>query len=85
MQASLCSRLIAAFTIHYSLFTTHSSLLEWSFAHTTRGRECREERRERGYYNLHRQLNHPFLRHTLRISLFCLRILGFKVFDLWIF
>ena len=30
-------------------------------AHTARGRDGRQEGRERGYYNLHRNLNHSFL------------------------
>ena len=37
-------------------------------SHATRRGECREECCERGYYHLHRQLNDPFLRHTLGIS-----------------
>ena len=40
---------------------------ERSMSHATRSRDCREECCERGYYHLHRQLNHPFLRHKLRI------------------
>ena len=30
-------------------------------AHTTRGRDGRQEGRERGYYHLHRYLNNPLL------------------------
>ena len=36
---------------------------EWSVAHTRRGRNGRQEGCERGYYDLHRNLNDPLL-HT---------------------
>ena len=35
----------------------------WSVAHTTRGRDGRQEGRECGYYYLHRNLNDPLF-HT---------------------
>ncbi len=38
--------------------------LEGAVAHTARGRDGRQEGRECGYYNLHRNLNNPLL-HTL--------------------
>ena len=38
--------------------TAHFLERNWSVAHTTRGRDGRQEGRERGYYNLHRNLNH---------------------------
>ena len=34
---------------------------QWSEAHATRGRDGRQEGRERGYYHLHRYLNNPLL------------------------
>ena len=33
--------------------------------HATRGGDCRQEGGERGYYNLHRNLNQTLLSHTL--------------------
>ena len=38
-------------------------------AHATGSAQCREECCERGYYNLHRQLDESFLFHNLRIYL----------------
>ena len=35
---------------------------------TTRGRDSRQEGRERSYYHLHRQLNNPLLLHNLKIE-----------------
>ena len=35
-----------------------------SQSHATRGRDGRQEGRERGYYNLHRNLNNPLLHLT---------------------
>ena len=47
------------------------SCLEGAVAHTTRGRDGRQEGRERGYYNLHRNLNETlFHRPCLYYSLF---------------
>ena len=34
---------------------------EWSSSHAARGRDGRQEGRERGYYHLHRHLNNPLL------------------------
>ena len=34
-------------------------------AHATGRAQCRQKRRERGYYHLHRQLNDPLLLHDL--------------------
>ena len=39
--------------------------LKRSIPHATRGGECRDERRECGYYHLHRNLNDSLLTHTL--------------------
>ena len=39
-------------------------------AHAARGRDGRQEGRERGYYNLHRHLNDPLL-HTLVLIKVC--------------
>ena len=39
--------------------------LERASAHTTRRTDRREESRERGYYDLHRQLYNPLLLHDL--------------------
>ena len=36
-----------------------------SEAHAARGRDGRQEGRERGYYDLHRDLNHSFLHGSL--------------------
>ena len=36
-------------------------VLEGAVAHATRGRDGRQEGRERGYYNLHRNLNETLL------------------------
>ena len=36
--------------------------------HATRCPECRQECRERGYYHLHRQLNHSLFFHLRSIS-----------------
>ena len=41
--------------------------LEQPVAHTTRGARCRQKRRERSYYNLHRQLNKSLFLHFLLI------------------
>ena len=38
--------------------------LEGPVAHTTRGRNRRDERRERSYYHLHRNLNYLVLLHS---------------------
>ena len=43
--------------------------LERAVAHTTRGRDGRQEGRERGYYHLHRNLNDTFFHR----SFFCFR------------
>ena len=37
---------------------------QWAVTHAARGRDGRQEGRERGYYNLHRNLNKSLL-HTL--------------------
>ena len=39
-------------------------VLEGAVAHATRGRDGRQEGRERGYYNLHRNLNNSLLHLT---------------------
>ena len=52
------------FNIHSS--TIHSSQSEWAMTHTRCGRNGRQEGRERGYYHLHRNLNHSLL-HTSHI------------------
>ena len=48
--------------------------LEWPVTHATRGRDGRQECRERGYYHLHRHLNdfllHTFSLFTVHYSLF---------------
>ena len=45
-----------------------------SVSHATRGRDGRQEGRERGYYNLHRNLNNPLFHssspYTIHYSLF---------------
>ena len=41
--------------------------LEGPVAHAARGRDGRQEGRERGYYHLHRNLNNPLL-HRLKIE-----------------
>ena len=51
-------------------------VLEGAVAHTARGRDGRQEGRERGYYHLHRNLNetllHDLILFTLHSSLFTL-------------
>ena len=42
-------------------FSARGFLLEGAVAHATRGRDGRQEGRERGYYYLHRNLNDPLL------------------------
>ena len=37
--------------------------------HTTRGRNGRQECRERGYYHLHRNLNNPLLHNNCQLSI----------------
>ena len=49
------------------------SCLEGAVAHTTRGRDGRQEGRERGYYNLHRNLNNPLLHTLFRLNVSCRR------------
>jgi hypothetical protein len=65
MQASLCSRLIAAFFILHSSFF----ILEWSESHAARGGNRRQERCERGYYHLHRNLNQSCFFHNCQLSI----------------
>ena len=50
------------FNIHSS--TIHSSQSEWAMTHTRCGRNGGQEGRERGYYDLHRNLNKLLLHHT---------------------
>ena len=42
-----------------------------SLTHTTRGTNRRQKCRERGYYHLHRQLDHSLLLHDLISFSFC--------------
>ncbi len=42
---------------------------EWSVAHTRRGRNGRQEGRERGYYHLHRNLNKLLLHRLIFLTL----------------
>jgi len=53
MQASLCSRLIAAFFILHSSFF----ILEWSESHAARGGDGREGSRQRCNHDFQRYLN----------------------------
>ena len=39
-------------------------LLEGAVAHAARGRDGRQEGRERGYYYLHRHLNNPLFHNS---------------------
>ena len=54
------------------------SCLEGSVAHTTRGRDGRQEGRECGYYNLHRHLNDPLF-HSF-CALMSLFIIHYSLF-----
>ena len=38
---------------------------KWAASHATRGGDGRQEGRERGYYNLHRNLNDSLLHNSL--------------------
>ena len=49
------------------------SCLEGAVAHTTRGRDGRQEGRERGYYNLHRNLNDTLFHTLFRLNVSCRR------------
>ena len=40
---------------------------EWSVAHARRGRDGCQEGRERGYYNLHRNLNKTICLHNCEL------------------
>ena len=40
--------------------------LEGAVAHAARGRDGRQEGRERGYYNLHRNLNNSLFHRLIR-------------------
>ena len=42
--------------------------LERSVAHATRGRDGRQEGRERSYYNLHRNLHNPLFHRLFRLN-----------------
>ena len=44
--------------------------LDRAQAHATGRAQCRQKRRERGYYHLHRQLNHPLLLHHFTPNFF---------------
>ena len=44
--------------------------LDRAQAHATGRAQCRQKRRERGYYHLHRQLNHPLLLHHFTLIIF---------------
>ena len=52
----------------------------WSVAHTTRGRDGRQEGRECGYYNLHRHLNDPLF-HSF-CALMSLFIIHYSLFTI---
>jgi hypothetical protein len=53
---------------HLALFSLTRGLhLKRSVAHTRRGRNGRQEGRERGYYNLHRNLNKTICPHTINL------------------
>ena len=43
--------------------------LKRSVSHATRGRDGRQEGRESGYYNLHRNLNNPLLHDPILFTL----------------
>ena len=51
-----------------SLFTLHYSLSEGAVAHTTRGCNRCDERRERSYYHLHRNLNKLLLHRLITLA-----------------
>ena len=53
-------------------------LLKRSVAHTTRGRDGRQEGRECGYYHLHRNLNNSLL-HSGSFSLFTIHYSLFTI------
>ena len=50
------------------IFNRDSLEYDRAVPETTRGRDRRQESRERGYYHLHRQLNNPLLLHNLKIE-----------------
>ena len=64
----------AVFSFYLLPFSTSSSeggyglFSEWSVAHATRRADGREECCERGYYDLHRQLDDPLLLHIRKFS-----------------
>ena len=58
------SPVIRLFTLHRRQPILHSSLSEGPIPHTTRGCNRRDERRERSYYHLHRNLNNPIPFHS---------------------
>ena len=52
-------------TSYILLLTSYILHIDRSMTHATRGGDCRQEGGERGYYNLHRNLNQTLLCHTL--------------------
>ena len=52
-------------SFYFILFTPYISHVDRSTAHATRCGDGRQEGGERGYYNLHRNLNQSLLLHNI--------------------
>ena len=52
-------------SFYFILFTSYISHVDRSTAHATRSGDGRQEGGERGYYNLHRNLNQSLLLHNI--------------------